>query len=91
LKLLDKVKQIPTRLALSFIWLYRNLISPLFPPTCRFYPTCSRYSAEALKKHGFIKGAWLTVIRILKCQPFYHGNTIDLVPPHKHGKSDLDG
>ncbi len=52
---------------------YRKYISPLKPPTCRFYPTCSEYSKEALEKYGVIKGGYLSVIRILKCHPFHPG------------------
>lgn len=49
---------------------YRIVISPLFPPTCRFTPTCSAYALEALKKYGPIKGSYLTIRRILRCHPF---------------------
>ncbi|MED3662558.1 membrane protein insertion efficiency factor YidD [Ureibacillus sp. FSL K6-8385] len=65
-----------------FIWLirfYRRYISPLTPPTCRFYPTCSQYGLEAFEKHGAVKGFILTTIRILKCHPFHPGG-IDPVP-----------
>ena len=46
------------------------MVSPFFPPSCRFVPTCSVYGVEALKKHGPIKGAWLTIKRIAKCHPW---------------------
>ncbi|OEC00307.1 hypothetical protein GY31_20755 [Lysinibacillus sphaericus] len=65
-----------------FIWLiqlYRKFISPMTPPSCRFYPTCSSYGLEALQKHGAIKGLILTVTRILKCQPLHPGG-FDPVP-----------
>ncbi len=62
-----------------FITLYQKLISPLFPPTCRFYPTCSNYAKEALIKHGFFKGSYLSVKRVLKCHPFHPGG-YDPVP-----------
>lgn len=58
---------------------YQKFLSPLKPPTCRFYPTCSHYGLEAIKKHGAIKGGYLTILRILKCQPLHPGG-IDLVP-----------
>ncbi|WP_078553379.1 membrane protein insertion efficiency factor YidD [Bacillus alkalicellulosilyticus] len=61
---------------------YQKFISPLKPPTCRFYPTCSHYGIEAFKVHGVFKGTWLTVIRILKCQPFHPGG-FDPVPKKK--------
>lgn len=52
---------------------YQLFISPLFPPTCRFYPTCSQYAIEAIRKKGALKGGWLTVKRIAKCHPFHPG------------------
>lgn len=56
-----------------FIKLYQLLVSPLFPPACRFYPTCSEYTIQALKRYGFLKGSWLGIVRILKCHPFNAG------------------
>lgn len=61
---------------------YRNNISPLRPPSCRFIPTCSAYSLEALNKYGAAKGFWLTLKRLLKCHPFHRQDGIlyDPVP-----------
>lgn len=53
--------------------LYRKLLSPLFPPTCRFYPTCSAYTLEALDRYGPLKGLYLSLKRILKCNPYHPG------------------
>lgn len=64
---------------LGIIRFYQIVISPLKPPTCRFYPTCSHYGLEAVSKHGAIKGGWLTIRRILKCHPFHPGG-FDPVP-----------
>ncbi len=58
---------------------YQKVISPLKPPSCRFYPTCSNYGIEAIEKHGGIKGGYLTINRILRCQPFCKGG-YDPVP-----------
>ncbi|MHC1723395.1 MAG: membrane protein insertion efficiency factor YidD [Aminipila sp.] len=52
---------------------YQKYISPLFPPTCRFYPTCSAYFIQAVEKYGVIKGSFLGIKRILKCHPFNPG------------------
>ncbi|WP_404429052.1 membrane protein insertion efficiency factor YidD [Sutcliffiella horikoshii] len=67
---------------LFIIRFYRKFISPLTPPTCRFYPTCSHYGMEAIGRFGAIKGGWLTIKRILKCHPFHPGG-IDHVPEKK--------
>ncbi|ACV65031.1 protein of unknown function DUF37 [Desulfofarcimen acetoxidans DSM 771] len=61
------------KLLVSLIIIYQRFISPLKMPTCRFYPTCSQYSIEAIQKFGVVKGVGLAVIRILKCHPFHPG------------------
>lgn len=71
------------RLAIALIDFYRSWISPLLPPSCRFYPTCSAYAREAYVRHGFLWGSWLTAVRILKCHPFHPGG-IDHVPETPH-------
>ncbi len=58
---------------------YKMAISPLFPPSCRFYPTCSTYTMEAIEKHGPAKGSWLGAKRILRCHPWNEGG-YDPVP-----------
>jgi putative membrane protein insertion efficiency factor len=58
---------------LTLIRLYQLFISPLKPPSCRFYPTCSHYAMQAVEKHGVYKGVWMAVIRISKCHPFHPG------------------
>lgn len=60
-------------LFIFLIRLYRRYLSPLFPPTCRFVPTCSEYALEAFQKKGALVALWLTVVRILKCNPFHPG------------------
>lgn len=61
---------------------YQLFISPVLPSNCRFYPTCSHYSMEALEKHGAIKGLWLSLRRIGRCNPWHEGG-VDLVPEPK--------
>lgn len=64
---------------MGLIKFYKKFISPLFPPQCKYYPTCSNYGLEAVRKFGFIRGGWLAVWRILRCNPWSMGG-IDFVP-----------
>jgi len=64
---------------LAIIRLYQWFISPFFPKSCRFEPTCSHYAFTAIDRFGFFKGAWLATKRILKCHP-YHAGGFDPVP-----------
>lgn len=57
----------------SIVNFYRRFISPLKPASCRFYPTCSQYTLEAIEKFGAIKGCWFGVRRLLKCHPWHPG------------------
>lgn len=67
-------------LVIALIQAYRRLISPLLGPHCRFYPSCSAYGQEALRRHGLARGLWLTARRLGRCHPFHPGG-VDLVPP----------
>jgi len=60
-------------LAIIAINFYKKFLSPLKGRTCRFYPSCSQYALDALKKYGFFKGAWLSGKRLIKCHPFHPG------------------
>ena len=71
-----------TGVLIFFIRIYQKLIAPLLPDCCRFEPTCSHYAVEALRTHGFWKGSFLTVWRLMRCQPFCKGG-LDPVPPRK--------
>ncbi|AIK38524.1 membrane protein insertion efficiency factor YidD [Bacillus pseudomycoides] len=71
---------------IGIIRFYQKFISPMTPPTCRFYPTCSHYGLEAFQKHGAFKGFWLTLKRILKCHPFHPGG-FDPVPDKKEKRN----
>jgi putative membrane protein insertion efficiency factor len=65
--------QMIKKLLVFFIRSYQVAISPYFPQRCRFYPTCSEYAIGAIECHGPIKGIWLGLIRILRCNPFNPG------------------
>ena len=65
---------------LSLIRFYRRAVSPLRPPCCRFIPTCSEYALEAVEKYGAIKGGWLALRRLSRCQPFHRQKSIEYDP-----------
>ncbi|QGK71911.1 membrane protein insertion efficiency factor YidD [Allosaccharopolyspora coralli] len=68
---------------------YRWVLSPILPPSCRFYPSCSEYAVEALTVHGAFRGSWLTLRRLGKCGPWHPGG-LDPVPPRRHRSSTVD-
>jgi uncharacterized protein len=89
-----------SRRALPLVWLvqlYQRTVSPLLGPVCRYYPSCSAYSVTALERFGPVRGSWLTVRRLLRCNPFARGG-VDHVPPracpdgapHTHDHVEVD-
>ncbi|EKS4345450.1 membrane protein insertion efficiency factor YidD [Clostridium sporogenes] len=60
-------------LLICIIKIYRKYVSPLKRPSCRFYPTCSQYSMEAIEKYGALKGTLISIKRIIRCHPFNKG------------------
>ncbi|WP_047981167.1 membrane protein insertion efficiency factor YidD [Ornithinibacillus contaminans] len=74
---------------IGLIKFYRKAISPYTPSTCRFYPTCSEYGLEAIRRFGALKGGYLTIKRISKCHPFHPGG-VDFVPEKKHKPNAQD-
>jgi putative membrane protein insertion efficiency factor len=73
------IRDLPRNLALACITIYRNAISPLLPPSCRYVPTCSEYALLAIQRHGLTKGSWLAIKRIFRCHP-WHAGGYDPVP-----------
>ena len=70
MKLIGKVIK---RIMILLIRFYQKFISPIFPSTCRYTPTCSTYFIQALEKYGVIKGSYLGIKRILRCNPWHKG------------------
>lgn len=68
------------RILLWMITFYRNGISPLTPPSCRFIPTCSEYAMQAIERYGALKGSWLAFRRLMKCHPFHRQKSIEYDP-----------
>ncbi len=65
---------------LALIRGYQRFVSPLFPPCCRYTPTCSAYAIEAISRYGALKGGWLALRRLLRCHPFSRHDYYDPVP-----------
>lgn len=82
MKILKVLSIFVTWLLLIPVYFYRGVISPLLPPSCRYTPTCSQYTIEALKKHGPFRGSYLSAKRILSCNP-WGGFGYDPVPEAK--------
>jgi len=61
------------RLVEGAILAYKRFVSPLLPPACRFHPSCSEYTLQAIRKHGVVKGGWMGAWRILRCNPLSKG------------------
>jgi len=75
---LEKIIKLPRKLVISLIKFYQLCISPRIGSHCKYYPTCSEYTKQAVDKYGIIKGSLLGIIRILKCNPFSKGG-VDLL------------
>ena len=77
------------KIMLAIIHFYQKKISPYTPPVCRFTPTCSQYAVEAIELHGALKGGWLALKRLLRCNPCFRGG-FDPVPEKEEDKRDLE-
>ncbi len=75
----DKRTSTMAKCLLGAISFYRKYVSPLFPPSCIYSPTCSEYALEAIRRYGAGKGTWLAFKRLLRCNPFHKGG-FDPVP-----------
>jgi putative membrane protein insertion efficiency factor len=76
------------------IQLYRHMVSPLRPASCRFVPTCSQYAVDALTEYGLIRGSWLAVVRLAKCGPWHRGGWDPIperLPNRRSCRPDSDG
>ncbi|MBW6467722.1 MAG: membrane protein insertion efficiency factor YidD [Coriobacteriia bacterium] len=63
----------PRRIVIALVRLYQTVVSPLFPPSCRFTPSCSSYAITSLQRYGVIKGGWLSLRRLSRCHPWHPG------------------
>lgn len=76
---IEHLARLPKRALIGFIRFYQRGISPLFPRTCRFVPSCSQYAVVAVTRYGFAKGGWMALKRLVKCGPWHPGG-YDPVP-----------
>lgn len=83
------VWRLPAEALVLVIRGYQLLVSPLLGPVCRFYPSCSSYAVVALRRHGAVRGTWLTVRRLLRCHPWNSGG-VDHVPPVRRSADPAD-
>jgi putative membrane protein insertion efficiency factor len=66
-------RHLVTSLLIGLVQAYRNFLSPLYLPVCRYVPTCSAYAEESLRRHGAARGSWYTLLRLLRCHPLSAG------------------
>jgi len=78
-RVLRLVVRLPALLVVGLLRLWQLLVSPVYGQTCRFYPSCTAYAMEAVDRHGLVRGGWLTVRRLGRCNPWNPGG-VDLVP-----------
>ncbi|WP_028045872.1 membrane protein insertion efficiency factor YidD [Cellulomonas sp. URHE0023] len=86
---LHLIARVPARLLMAAVRGYQLFISPMTPQSCRFYPSCSQYAVVALQRHGALRGTYLAVWRVLRCNPWNPGG-VDDVPPAHRGHRHLD-
>lgn len=77
--IIKNINKLLLKIFYIFIIFYQNIVSPLIPARCRYYPTCSNYGRQALAWHGIWSGSWLLLKRLGRCQP-WGGHGVDFVP-----------
>jgi putative membrane protein insertion efficiency factor len=84
-RLATSITSVPRRVLLASLRAYKWMLSPLLPPACRYVPTCSEYAAEAIERHGAVRGSLLALRRLLRCHPLVRGG-FDPVPLEKRAR-----
>lgn len=79
----------PARTVIAAIGVYRHMVSPLRPASCRFMPTCSQYAADAVGEYGLVRGGWLAVVRLAKCGPWHRGGW-DPIPERPQARNAVE-
>ena len=78
------VLRLPSLALIGVVRFYQRFVSPLTPPTCKYYPSCSSYAVTALQRHGVFRGTGLAVWRVLRCNPWAAGGVDDVPPSPSH-------
>ena len=81
---------LPRNICVAILTVYRAVISPLYGDVCRYYPSCSHYTLQAIQQHGVVRGVWLGTRRIARCHPWAEGG-IDDVPVREHEHVAITG
>ena len=82
---------IPRNICVAILVAYRAGISPLYGDVCRYYPSCSSYTLQAIQQHGVVRGIWLGARRILRCHPWAAGGVDDIPEPHSRFATNRAG
>ena len=88
---LARVRRLPALLLVGLVRVYQMFISPLTPPSCRYYPSCSSYAVVALQRHGLLRGGWLAARRLARCHPWTPGGIDDVPPARDHMLAHPEG
>jgi putative membrane protein insertion efficiency factor len=83
-RVLSAVVSLPRRAVLGVLRFYQLFVSPMTPPTCRYYPSCSQYAVVAVTRHGVLRGGALAAWRVLRCNPWTRGGVDDVPPARAH-------
>lgn len=88
----QSARSLAVRVVAAPVIAYRRWISPALPARCRFYPSCSAYTLEALSRHGAVRGIWLSLRRLGRCHPFHPGGHDPVPPRHElNSKTEMTG
>ena len=83
MKLWEVAQRLPTQVVVGLVRVHQRTLSRVLPPTCRFQPSCSTYTIEAVERHGVLRGVLLGLWRVARCNPFNAGG-LDPVPPRRN-------
>jgi uncharacterized protein len=83
------MRHLAQRVVLAVLRAYKRFVSPMFPPACRYVPTCSEYAMEAIDRFGVVRGGCIALWRLLRCHPFAHGGYDPVLKPTHICKNEI--